>query len=54
LLKIKSLWEFLWESALISWKKENKTKYHGKIDIFMIVPLVSSNSPYIETVTIIS
>ena len=25
-----------------------------KIDIFMIAPLVSSNSPYIETVTIIS
>jgi hypothetical protein len=31
-----SLWEFLWESALISWKKENKTKYRAKIDIFLI------------------
>ena len=35
-------------------KKRNKTKYHAKIDIFMIAPLVSSNSSYIETVTIIS
>jgi hypothetical protein len=35
-------------------KKRNKTKYHAKIDIFMIVPLVSSNSSYIETVTIVS
>jgi hypothetical protein len=35
-------------------KEENKTKYHAKLDIFMIAPLVSSNSSYIETVTIIS
>ena len=35
-------------------KKKKKTKYHAKIDIFMIAPLVSSHSSYIETVTIIS
>jgi hypothetical protein len=30
-------------------KKRNKTKYHAKIDIFMIAPLVSSNLSFIET-----
>jgi hypothetical protein len=34
--------------------KSSFSKYHAKIDIFIIAPLVSSNSSYIETVTIIS
>jgi hypothetical protein len=31
-----------------------QSKYHAKIDILMITPLASSNSSYLETVTIIS
>ena len=39
---------------LLKKEKRKQIKYHAKIDIFMIAPLVSSNSSYIETVTIIS
>jgi predicted permease len=35
-LLVQFLERSLWESALISRRKENKTKYHAKIDIFLI------------------